>query len=200
MGELTRLFEQYKSDEGRLFHKIPSYANAYEWFLADFVGKPVTLAEFGIDQGGSLQVWRYYLGPQARIIGIDKESHTCYEEDRISCMVIDQEDKEALSTIPPVDIFIDDASHIMKHQIDTFEAVFPKMNHGGVYFIEDTHTSYREQYSGGYKREGTLVEYFKSMTDSLNYLEDESIIPHSSITSLIDSITFYRSLIVVKHK
>ena len=35
--------------------------------LSRFRGEPVTLLEIGVLGGGSLQMWRSYLGPQSRI-------------------------------------------------------------------------------------------------------------------------------------
>ena len=45
------------------------------------------------------------------------------------------------------DIIIDDGSHMTKHQIDTFEHLFETMLvDGGLYVIEDLHTSFRKEY------------------------------------------------------
>ena len=201
MGELVRLFNQFKSDEGRYLHKITSYANVYEKWLNKFIGTEVYLVELGILHGGCLQMWRTYLGSKAYIYGMDHRDNLLYEEPQIKCFLIDQDIQADLDSIhqkvPRIDIFIDDASHFGRNQIATFEAVISHISYGGLYFCEDTHTSYRDTHEGGYLKSGTAMEFFKGLTDSLNYPENTSIYRPDYINS-IESITFYRSLIVVK--
>ena len=47
-----------------------------------------------------------------------------------------------------LDIIIDDGSHINEHVIRTFQYLFPKLKPGGIYVVEDTQTSYRQDYGG----------------------------------------------------
>lgn len=35
---------------------------------------------------------------------------------------------------------------------------FNKLNYGGVYIIEDTHTSYWEDFGGGFKKSDSMIE------------------------------------------
>ena len=201
MRELERFFEEYKSDEGRLTYKIKSYEPIYETFLEGYRNKEVTLVEFGVGYGGSLQMWRTYLGPEALIYGIDKDDARCYQEYRITCIQGDQGDisflKSLPSRIPDIDVVIDDGSHVCKHQVDTFESMFPAIKRGGLYFCEDTHTSYRDEYGGGYKREGSFIEYCKGLVDALNHRESDAI-PKPDFINEIESISFHRSLVMVK--
>lgn len=46
----------------------------------------------------------------------------------------------------PYDIIIDDGSHMVRHVIASFEALFPYLRRGGLYIIEDLHTSYWKRY------------------------------------------------------
>ena len=55
----------------------------------------------------------------------------------------------------PPDVIIDDGSHIGEHVCTTFEALFPSMAAGGVYVIEDLHTSYWPSYGGARRPAGT---------------------------------------------
>lgn len=201
MGEIARMFANTHSDEGRLLNKITSYAPVYEELLDIYRGGKVNLVEIGISHGGCLQMWRSFLGPLSRIWGLDSADHTLYEEDRIKCYLIDQSKKEDLESIhkliPSIDIFIDDASHFSKHQVDTFESVFPHMNKGGLYFCEDTHCSYRSTHDGEYLKPGTFMEFAKGLCDSMNHQEDQRI-PRPSYIDSIYSITFYHSLVVFK--
>lgn len=45
-------------------------------------------------------------------------------------------------------IVIDDGSHIAEHGRISFDFLFPRMPPGGLYVIEDLHTSYWESYGG----------------------------------------------------
>ena len=49
-----------------------------------------------------------------------------------------------------IDIVLDDGSHNMKDIIVSLESLFPMLNDGGVYMIEDLHTAYWRKFGGGY--------------------------------------------------
>ena len=51
--------------------KHTNYFQIYDELLLKFVGLPVTFLEIGILDGGSLFMWRDFLGDNARIIGVD---------------------------------------------------------------------------------------------------------------------------------
>ena len=58
------------------------------------------------------------------------------------------------------DVIVDDAAHTSANVISNFHRYFPKLKAGGVYFIEDTHSSYWESHGGGLRYPGASVEYF----------------------------------------
>ena len=202
MNALTKYFETYTSDEGRLTYKVKSYARVYAQWLERFRGTEVTLAEVGIGKGGCLQMWRSYLGPLARIYGIDHDDQLCYTEPQIECICGDQGDPAFLarlpSLLPSLDIFVDDGSHVNTQQVATLEAIFPILKPGGLYFCEDTHTSYREQhYGGGYLHDNTFIEYCKRIPDAMHHTEDTRI-PTTSVTQHLESASFYPGLVVLQ--
>ena len=49
-----------------------------------------------------------------------------------------------------VDIVLDDGSHHMHDVKSSFDYLYPILNVGGIYIIEDLHTSYWRRYGGGY--------------------------------------------------
>ena len=65
------------------------------------------------------------------------------------------EDLQRVLAIGPPDVIIDDGSHIGEHVCTTFETLFPRMATGGVYVIEDLHTSYWPSYGGEPRPAGT---------------------------------------------
>ena len=153
--------------------KWRQYLPIYEQVLSPYVGRPVTLVEIGVAQGGSLQLWRKYLGPASRIIGVDLMPDAArYAEPGIEVLIGDQGDKDFLQRVLEraghVDIVIDDGSHQVAHQRLALETFFPRLNEGGVFVCEDLHTSYWEGWGGGLQRPGSFIEYLKTLVDMMH--------------------------------
>lgn len=203
MNDLQRYFEQ---NPGRLIHKWKHYFEIYDRHFSRFRGSDVCLVECGVYQGGSLQMWKHYFGPRARIVGIDINPHCkrC-EEDQIEVIIGDQEDRHFLMSlrerIPRIDILIDDGGHTMDQQIHTFEELFPHVDPHGVYLCEDIHTSYEAFYGGGYRKRGTFVEYSKDLVDRMNAWRSETKrLKVGDFTRSAYSLHFYESVLVIEKR
>jgi hypothetical protein len=160
----------FESNRGRLIHKWMHYFDIYDRHFAAYRGKPVVVLEFGVSHGGSLQMWKSYFGPSAQIIGVDINPKCAQlAEDRVEVVIGDQEDRTFLrglaSRLGHVDVLIEDGGHTATQQIATFEEFWPCISDGGVFLMEDLHTSYWSSYAGGYKRPGTFIEYAKDLID-----------------------------------
>ena len=88
--------------------------------------------EFGVSQGGSLEMWKEYFGPGVRLFGVDINPECRrFEEDGVRILIGDQGDRDFLrsiaKTLPPIDILIDDGGHMVEQQIATFEELFPRV-------------------------------------------------------------------------
>jgi methyltransferase family protein len=195
--------EQYfRANEKRLIHKWIHYFEIYHRHFERFRGRPVTILEFGVSQGGSLQMWRKYFGRKARIYGVDIDPRCAkLGGRRIKVFIGDQEDREFLRSIAaevgPIDVLIEDGGHRMGQQIATFEELYPHVKEGGVFLIEDLHTSYWKNFGGGYRRPGTFVEYAKGLTDQLNaWHSREDGFEVDEFTRTTKSMHFYDSIIV----
>lgn len=201
MKTLLECFEEVNAV--RYTEKSFQFLKTYHELFADLLGKPVRLLEIGIGSGGSLKMWKEYFGPRAEIYGADKVERKDWEEIGAITRVVDQADRRSLRvlaqdiSIPPLDVIIDDGSHKCQDQINTLEELFSALVDGGFYICEDTHTSYRENYQGGYKRPGTFIEYCKDLIDSMEGSEDPRI-PASNLANSIESIIFLRSMIIIK--
>lgn len=163
----------FLANEGRLIHKWMHYFEIYHRHFERFRSKPVTVLEFGVYHGGSLQMWKHYFGAGARIVGVDiNPACTMLAEDQIEIVIGDQEDRGFLAglreRLGSVDIVIDDGGHTMAQQIATFEEMFEAVRPGGVYLVEDLHTSYWDEYGGGLRAAGSFVEYAKDLIDQLH--------------------------------
>lgn len=166
------LWSEFLSHNGRLVHKWRHYFPAYETHFARYVDRPVTVLEIGVSGGGSLQLWRKYFGAHAQIIGIDIQPSAAFEEPQIAVRIGDQTDPIFLQSIidefGPPDIIIDDGSHIASHLRISFDYLYQRMSPTGVYFVEDLHTSYWDEFDGGVGRSGTFIEKAKALVDELN--------------------------------
>jgi hypothetical protein len=99
----------------------------------------------------------------------------------------------------PFDIIIDDGGHEMQQQIVTTETLFPLLADGGVFLVEDTHTSYWDSYEGGRNREGTFMEWVKHRLDDVNGFHQPS--PIDPVwTAQLDGVHVYDSVVVFDKK
>lgn len=203
------LLEYFENNDRRLIHKWMHYFDIYHRHFARFRGRQPTLVEFGVSHGGSLQMWKDYFGEGARIFGIDVDPRCKEVEDEaISIIIGDQEDRDFLRTIPGrtgrIDVLVDDGGHTMSQQIATFEEMFPVVSDTGVYLVEDLHTSYWRtkdgvKFGGGLRRRSTFVEYSKRLIDHLNawHVRDPRL-PVSDFSRSADSMTYYDSVLVIE--
>ena len=142
----------------RPVHKWHHYFDIYERFLSPFRGRPITLLEIGVYRGGSLEMWRAYLGPQARVAGIDIDPACAARAgEGVEVFIGDQADpaflRRVLDAVGPPTVVVDDGGHTANQQITAFEAIYPAMPCPGVYLVEDTHTAfwggeYADRYDG----------------------------------------------------
>ena len=80
--------------EGRGIWKWRHYFDVYEKHFSRFRGQEVHVLEIGVYSGGSLEMWRDYFGPQARIHGVDIEpACRSYANDAVQIHIGDQTDR-----------------------------------------------------------------------------------------------------------
>ena len=168
------------------------------------------ILEIGVGRGGGL-VSLGKIFPNSEIFGIDNnhdgDVQEAIETSGRPIFVGSQTDVQFILDVEkkagPFDIIIDDASHVSMHQIITFETLFPKLKKGGMYIVEDTHTSYLPSYDGGYSR-GTFMNYCKLLSDMLyifwwrniEYLHAPQI--DLDIISNISNIAIYPNVVAIQ--
>jgi hypothetical protein len=201
MGELEQYF---KDNNKRLIFKWQHYFDVYERHFSRFKNQEVVILEIGVSQGGSLQMWKDYFGAKCKIYGVDIDPRCKqFEEENIEIFIGSQSDKEFLrkikSSIPKIDILIDDGGHTMKQQIVTYEEMYSHVKENGVYLCEDCHTSYWGSYGGGYKRKNSFIEYSKNWIDYLNaYHSRSSRLQVNELTNTAKSVHYYDSIVVIE--
>jgi 23S rRNA U2552 (ribose-2'-O)-methylase RlmE/FtsJ/multidrug resistance efflux pump len=202
---MNDLLQYFETRDHRLMHKWTHYFEIYDRHFSRFRGTDVCIVEIGIYQGGSLQMWRDYFGANAKIIGVDIDPRCKeLEEEGIEVIIGNQEDRGFLRSlkekIPRIDILLDDGGHTMNQQIVTFEELFPHVAQNGVYLCEDLHTSYWNDYNGGFRKPSTFIEYSKNLIDSLNawHSRDPESFPITQFTRSAYSMNFYSSVLVIE--
>lgn len=203
MNDLERYF---RANTGRQIHKWLHYFDIYERHFARFRGTDVHVLEFGVAQGGSMQMWKSYFGPRCRITGVDKNpACKAVEEERVEVLIGDQGDRAFLRSLaarlPRIDVLIDDGGHHMQQQIRTFEELFPRIGAHGVYLCEDTQTSYWRNYGGGLRRRGSYIEYAKGLVDALHAWHSKSArLKVSDFTRSVHGVHFYDGVVVIEKR
>ena len=88
----------------------------------------------------------------------------------------DQSDQNILNKIikkyKSLDIVVDDGSHKNNDIKNSFNFLFPKLNFGGLYIIEDLQTSYIPNWGGdgvNLNNEETIMNFIRSLADRMHY-------------------------------
>jgi hypothetical protein len=144
----------------------------YERLLAPYRGTAVTLVEVGVGEGGSLEAWRAYMGPSARIVGIDCDpSAKQLESEGFEIIVGDQANPDFWTQVAhqvgPIDVLIDDGGHSSVQQIVTVACGLRHVRDGGVIVVEDTHTSYLPKQYPSTQRFG-FMQFAQHVIDAMH--------------------------------
>lgn len=170
----TRMEDLFWTHEGPLVDKWLHYLPLYERYVAPWRDRPVRLLEIGVFKGGSLKLWRDFLGPQAVIYGIDINPE-CAALDGLHGQVRIGSQTDAafllqvVKEMGGVDIVLDDGSHVSQHMHASLDVLYPLLPDGGLYIVEDTHACYWNAYGGGYRRKGSFLETVKTMIDDMHH-------------------------------
>ncbi|WP_236544472.1 hypothetical protein [Roseovarius atlanticus] len=150
---LTDLADRYGSDKGSTKHR---YTELYHMLFHPYRQRKITFLEMGLLIGGpehgndpdretndcpSIRMWLEYF-PKAEIHGLDVSDFSWFEHERFTFHRCDMDKRENIADamedmgVAPT-IAIDDASHASHHQQNAFLEVFPRLESGGLYVIED---------------------------------------------------------------
>jgi predicted O-methyltransferase YrrM len=145
--------KRFKSSRDRFcLVKRPDLVAAYLSLLADL--QPATIVELGVFQGGSCALMALAGGPdvlvslelsEERVPALDALIAERGLGDRVHVHhAVDQADAATLGDLVdrhlagrPLDLVVDDASHLIAPTRASFNALFPRLRPGGIYIIED---------------------------------------------------------------
>ena len=151
MSTLSEISKKYPTDKD-FTHNY--YTAVYEQYLSPIKDEVKLVCEVGIGgfweavgwlPGNSLKVWRDYF-PNAEILGLDIVKHDNIDDlDRITIDWLDQSKRDLVieysSKLKDYDFIIDDGSHNVYDQQITLAHFFKSLKSGGIYILEDLHSS-----------------------------------------------------------
>lgn len=199
------LYPLFFENRSEIIHKWVHYFPVYERHLKDFINKSTLLFEIGVFRGGSLKMWKKYLGPFTCVVGIDiNPDCQKYTDKQCKIRIGDQADPAFLQTLIDEfglpDIVIDDGSHMMRDVNASFDFLYPLLKNNGVYIVEDMHASYWSDFGGGLKKDGTFIEKAKDLVDKLNawHVREQQLV--DEFTKSTFSVCFYDSMVVFEKR
>ena len=154
MASLVELGQRHGSD--KLAH---GYLEHYDRHFSSLRDSAERVLEIGVGGygdptrgGASLRMWADYFA-RARVVGLDVQEKRLDLPSSVTVVQGSQADPAVLDRVVadhgPFDVIVDDGSHANAHRNLSFTHLFPTMPSGGVYALEDLHTSYLRQFGGG---------------------------------------------------
>lgn len=161
---LEELANKYATDKRGEDH---NYVKYYEKYFKSVRESAEHVFEIGIFESkdkqnrpygaASLKLWEDYFA-KATIYGADVVDFRKHSTERTKISQLDQANRDHLKAFADhcgveFDIIIDDGGHTMKQQQISFDFLFNYLKSGGIYVIEDLHTSYGNLFPH-YSKEG----------------------------------------------
>lgn len=147
--------------------------------------------------GAGLHMWAEYF-PDSTVVSIDIHDKNFIYGDRKFFRKGSQTDPAFLFTLHQefgvFNIIIDDGSHVSPNTIRSFEILWPSLQPGGWYIIEDLEASYwdNEEFLGGLHNPGSTVNFVKDLVDTINH-------KHSGVAGVgIKSIHFFEKIVFIQ--
>lgn len=207
---LDELAIKHGTDKSSLRH---NYANIYEKYVEHLKNDPINFLELGWggyedpNAGGeSARMWReYFTKAHIKILDIHEKKNDIFDVDFIQGH---QESAAIAKNIVEehgmLDIVIDDASHISSLTIQSFCNYFKALKSGGLYVIEDLHSSYDPSYYGADEADYdpntslcTAMSFLKDLCDQVNV---DFLNPLYDLKHDIEFIHFYKDICFIKKK
>jgi hypothetical protein len=179
--------------------KHRKYFEIYDKLFLPFKNKKIVFVEIGIENGGSLFIWKNFFHSKSLIIGIDVNPD-CKKLEKFgfNIEIGDQGDpkfwKFFFNKYKNIDIILDDGGHTNKQQIITCTQCIPKINNGGLFVTEDTHASYLAEFSNPSKY--SFINYTKKVIDDINFTYPKLGKFKFSINQYVYSLRFFESIVV----
>ena len=143
------------------------YTPIYDRLFGHLRDHPIKFLEIGVGWsnistlgGASLAMWRDYF-QHAQLVGIDVMPKRLNFGPRVQILQGSQTDTDFLRQVwhahGPFDVVVDDGSHVVQHVLTSFETLYPLMQEGGFYAIEDTQTAFWPDFGGNAQGENSIL-------------------------------------------
>lgn len=143
---LTTIANKHKTDKGTVYYEAHGYTETYSMYIPQNC-VDCTLLEIGVWHGDSIRMWNEY-NPSMNVLAIDNDPNVknyLTSNENVELYIGDQSNhiilNTILSTAKNINFVIDDGSHAYSDIMASFNFIFPKLNNGSIYFIEDLHAS-----------------------------------------------------------
>lgn len=138
MESLKEIYQKFSYDKWGWGDKgtFHSYIDVYEKLLIK--RENIKFLEIGVMKGHSAMMWAEYF-KNSEIFCVDIENNLEFEEKGWQ-FILDDATRASFANKFENDFFdyiIDDGSHLLSHQINSFNLLFPKLKQEGLYIIED---------------------------------------------------------------
>ena len=190
MNRLTEIGIKHDTDKATLH----TFTEFYHDYMVKYTNP--RLLEIGIYHGASLKMWEEFFGSPI-IVGLDIEPNKQYESANIKTIVADQRKPEELLKCLEVcneyDIIVDDGGHTMQQQLVTIATLFPHLKSGGLYVLEDLHTSFMGEQYNIYRDSLTAYDFIYRVKNKLE-LETPYVSPTQLeyIRNNVELIEFFK--------
>jgi hypothetical protein len=197
MSEIFNLFKNSENFSAKHF----KYFDVYENLLRKFCNKDITFVEIGVQNGGSLEIWKKYFSKKSRIIGIDLNPKCKqFEKDNIEIHIGSQSDENFwkcfFDKVGPVDVVLDDGGHTNNQQIMTAINCIPNINNDGMLIVEDTHASYMKKFNNPSRH--SFINFAKKQIDDINSTFPGLLKMKFSLNKYVYSLEFFESIVAFK--
>ena len=103
--------------------KLKKYFQIYDELFTPYKNKKITFVEVGVLDGGSLQIWKKFFGPESRIIGIDLNPECKkFECDDYEIFIGSQSENKFWDNfyekVGTIDLLLDETQSVIEEKVD----------------------------------------------------------------------------------
>lgn len=168
------------------------YLGHYEEALGHLRDRAIKVLEVGVFHGQSILMWREYF-PKAEIHGVDIDFSASGKVlagtpgvhlHRVNCDV-EEEIAEFARQHGGFDVIIDDGGHTMRQQQLALKVLWKVLSPGGLFIMEDLHTSLEEFYPGyNAERQPTTLSLLEELVYRVDSFESR-FITHADVAEIM---------------
>jgi hypothetical protein len=145
-------------------------------------------------------MWREYLGPQARIIGVDlNPAAKMWEQHGFEIFIGDQASEafwhQFFNAVGPVDVLIDDGGHTNLQQIVTVHSAVKHIRDGGVLIVEDVHASYFREFGNPWGR--SFIGFTSKIVGAVNSRAAALKTRRERYANRVHQVSFFESIVAL---